>query len=232
MRNNKDNNVALRSSENILSPSSLRASETVANQCSVDGGAKSEVNETALSTLPNAREIAEFIVLEARINLKSDSFYEIQKKINFFRFSKNQAPAKRILSLFEAMNLFAALVGYKKPWDHKKIIRDKWGEYSILFGVKIAYDVWSNIHYGFIGIKLGFNPELLLRAAGLAQFMEGAVDRAWIERYVAQELPLMEAFDDPRDQTAIKIGIGLGQKLDDLTLSSLIAAIRERIGWI
>ncbi|MCP2169713.1 polymorphic toxin type 44 domain-containing protein [Goodfellowiella coeruleoviolacea] len=59
------------------------------------------------------------------------------------------------------------------PWDHKPILEDRYGmetknEYDLKVpgqNKKVSYDIWSNIHYGYVGRSAGFPSELLERAA-------------------------------------------------------------------
>ncbi|RDU58964.1 hypothetical protein CQA53_11710, partial [Helicobacter didelphidarum] len=54
-----------------------------------------------------------------------------------------------------------------------------------------GYDIWSNIHYGYIGKAVGFSEIELLSGAGVAQ--DGC--------------PSITSFcDDPKDSEAIKLG--------------------------
>lgn len=63
----------------------------------------------------------------------------------------------------EALVLWTERVGQNRPWDHKPIIREtiggirhKQGDYEYF------YDIWSNIHYGYVGMAAGFSETLLL----------------------------------------------------------------------
>jgi len=78
---------------------------------------------------------------------------------------------------------FASLVGPGRQWDHKGPILDLLDEglqegtcptdlcslTITLCGACYDYDVFSNIHYGYIGSVAGFRPALLLAAPVLVQ---------------------------------------------------------------
>ncbi|NMO50688.1 RHS repeat protein [Actinoplanes sp. TBRC 11911] len=77
----------------------------------------------------------------------------------------------------EALFQWAALVGAGKKWDHKsKIIAmlgmdpdDKHDRYTEVPGTgeRVYFDIWSNIHYGYVGRKIGFTAaELQAGASG------------------------------------------------------------------
>lgn len=106
-----------------------------------------------------------------------------------------------------ACNLFRKYVSYEKPWDHKDYIREAYGHNSILKGKIISYDVWSNIHYGYVGRSVGFSETVLLAGAGYAQLWNSGGYDGWLLRALQQN-PL-SAMDDPRDQEAIKLGVKL-----------------------
>ena len=63
-------------------------------------------------------------------------------------------------------------------------------------------DAPGNILYGQLGTAFGFSQELLLRAAGFAQFMAGTNEPEW-GHYLGDE----PYGDDPYDQFCIKVGI-------------------------
>ena len=77
------------------------------------------------------------------------------------------------------------------------------------------YDIWSNIHYGYVGLAVGFNEWELKNAAGAAQISDNTVpkdkDKGEFDR-----LDFLASFDDPKDQEAIKIGFRL---FDDYKLN-------------
>ena len=60
-------------------------------------------------------------------------------------------------------------------------------------------DIWGNIHYGFIGAALGFTQFELLVGAGFAHGRQHAFT---LDQFQSN-------FDDPKDQSAIKMGIDL-----------------------
>ena len=61
------------------------------------------------------------------------------------------------------------------------------------------FDVWSNIHYGYVGLACGFTEDILLNGAGLAQFLDN----------------FTIAGDAPDDIMSIKLGFNLYKKYGD-----------------
>ena len=86
------------------------------------------------------------------------------------------------------------------PWDHKAQIRKNFGKWQqIGIDYFYFYDIWSNIHYGYIGRLVGFSQTELKLGAGAAQIVARTSSPEWSS----------SNFDDPSDQAAILIGITL-----------------------
>jgi len=73
-----------------------------------------------------------------------------------------------------AYALWADIVGPGQPWDHKpvlqKMLKDVWNSGWHKSGAyEYFYDIWSNIHYGYVGVAVGFTPDELINGAGIAQ---------------------------------------------------------------
>ncbi len=104
--------------------------------------------------------------------------------------------------------LWAGLVGSDQDWDHKPIILGKgWGKWHPYKGYAYRYDIWSNIHFGYIARVIGFSDIEMLAGAGVAQIgdylnpkKEGTFDIRWLLRSFG---------DDPYDAEAIRVGFAL-----------------------
>lgn len=183
----------------------------------LDAALAPKANEVATGP-PDAQEIVDYIVKEMVANTSSQSpdFIRVKDLFREFRESTG-APALRVTALIRSLYEFINLVGYERKWDQKSFIRGTWGKVSLLFGAQIDYDIWSNIHYGFVGRQIGFNPEVLLTAAGYAQAANSikratfsGISRKWFERWLnGQVTYLGQALDDPADQAAITMGMQL-----------------------
>ena len=101
------------------------------------------------------------------------------------------------------------------PWDHKPKIRKQFhprvpnGEqvWHRLDQFDYFYDIWSNIHYGYVGIACGFSKSGLLDGAGLEQIGSDVLrGRMPSSRPGVQGA---RSYDDPSDQESILIGINL-----------------------
>jgi hypothetical protein len=76
-----------------------------------------------------------------------------------------------------ALLAWTAKVMQGSDWDHKTTIpvkfhpRDPKAQHWHLYGDTLYYyDVWSNLHYGYVGAAAGFSDAALLDGAGLEQF--------------------------------------------------------------
>lgn len=121
-----------------------------------------------------------------------------------------------------ALAIWTERVGQNRPWDHKPIIRKtiggvwhKQGKYEYF------YDIWSNVHYGYVGRAGGLSESVLLDGAGGEQIISDVLRKA---QEVATkpkkqwELPGpnrsadidgLRAWDDAPDRISISIGVNL-----------------------
>ncbi|AZG84872.1 hypothetical protein N032_03845 [Pseudomonas syringae pv. pisi str. PP1] len=125
----------------------------------------------------------------------------------------------------KAFAIWAERVGQNRPWDHKPIIRrtiggvwHKQGKYEYF------YDIWSNVHYGYIGMAGGLSESALLDGAGAEQIISDAgrkVDEVFTKPKAQWELPGpnrsgdvdgLRAWDDAPDRLSISIGVKLYQQ--------------------
>jgi len=76
-----------------------------------------------------------------------------------------------------AMMKWKEMVGYDQPWDHKEQLKKAFGDWSLdgKRGMLYHYDIWSNIHYGYVGRAAGFPDWVLLAGAGYAQALNDHV---------------------------------------------------------
>lgn len=108
-------------------------------------------------------------------------------------------------------------------WDHKSVIiqlqnSQKWACDSTT-GLKFMYDIWSNIHYGFVGRFVGFTEFELINGAGYAQICDNKKPLwEWTTAYVVNrfvdigDADILGGFDDAEDTQAIKVGFSLYNK--------------------
>lgn len=111
-----------------------------------------------------------------------------------------------------ALLMWTRNVMQSAKWDHKPFIRSHFRSISTQSGVwhrydatDYFYDIWSNIHYGYVGAAAGFDDSALLDGAGLEQIgtdvLRGRLPQA------TPGVNGLRAFDDASDRTAISMGI-------------------------
>jgi hypothetical protein len=119
------------------------------------------------------------------------------------------APA-RVGGFWGAYLLFAIQVRPNGPWDHKPMLREMlsigsgWDDqYYPIRGDEnneYFYDIWSNIHFGYVGASIGFSRETLQLFANLEKYAP-----PWLKplaRRIAGQY-------DPSDEISVNIGIDL-----------------------
>ena len=177
--------------------------------------------------------LAEYIQEEMVTNMNSQECLTIKKYNYDFWYG---SPLDIIKNKKMAYRLWKDLVAAGKIWDHKAEIFDDYGEWSCnkdkTKPLKYGFDIWSNIHYGFVGKHAGFLELELLNGAGYAQIGDNNKSlkswETWKEYLKSRTVDLGDAdflggFDDPKDQQAIKIGFRLyDNHKDALTIEHII----------
>ncbi|MFM0737754.1 polymorphic toxin type 44 domain-containing protein [Paraburkholderia xenovorans] len=138
-----------------------------------------------------------------------------------------------------AYQMWAERVAPNRPWDHKPIIQKTlkakgifnhgWQKYG---QDDYFYDIWSNIHYGYVGVAIGFSAGELIKGAGLAQAASDAgrdlshVRWPTIQNH-QQNGSWPASADDVPDHISIQLGIDLyaAAKPDALTTELLLDRI-------
>lgn len=138
-----------------------------------------------------------------------------------------------------AYQMWADRVAPNRPWDHKPIIRHAlqakgnfnrgWQKYG---QDDYFYDIWSNIHYGYVGVAVGFSASELIGGAGLAQAASDASRDVSHGRWpTMQNHPengtWPSSADDVPDHISIQLGIDLyaSAKPNELTTDLLLRKI-------
>ncbi|WP_026286341.1 polymorphic toxin type 44 domain-containing protein [Pseudomonas umsongensis] len=176
--------------------------------------------------------LANYIASEMNTNIHDSAVLEMKELINY----DTSNAAKEFLKLpwyarlagpqdfntiawtkkLEAMVIWTKKVGQDMDWDHKpklrKLfpgVRHKQGKFDYF------YDIWSNIHYGYVGVAGGISESVLLDGAGVEQI--GSDTKRWFEdrqknpgpHLTASLFDGLRAFDDVADRVSISIGVKL-----------------------
>jgi hypothetical protein len=175
-------------------------------------------------------QVASYIAGEMNRNITHPSVLKMKKLLSFDAAAENAefqklplyarlAPpnfqAIALANTVTAMGLWAERVGQNRPWDHKVTIGQKFGgPWQKQGQVDYFYDIWSNIHYGYVGRYGGLSEEVLLDGAGLEQVASDSLRKIqkWNERqgpHRTADIEGMRAWDDIGDRVSISIGVKL-----------------------
>ena len=116
------------------------------------------------------------------------------------------------------------------PWDHKphigKFFPARHPYHHLYHGRTYYYDIWSNIHYGYVGRACGFTRGELLDGAGLEQIASNLLRGA--SPTAEPGVVGLRRFDDASDRHAIQIGTDLYPQMP--SVASLLQIITRTPG--
>lgn len=208
------------------------------NSTTPDTKKTQQISQQCPHTVDGAIEVAKYIVDEIKRNIKSDTAKSIQellirwKSPQWYDAMGGSNPAKLYTS---ALGLWGLKVAPGMDWDHKpKIYENKSlkkvtvhrpldannknsqlskSHFHKYKGYDYYYDIWSNIHYGYMGLSVGFTEEELIDGSDLQQIMN----------------PNTKGSDTIEDKFSIKIGINLcknfGRNANKLTYQDILAVL-------
>lgn len=190
-----------------------------------------EKTEPVVCTHPDMmEELASYIADEMNRNIHHSSVskmkellsYDVAEETRKFMalpwYAQSGASSPQVIGAANAavaMTLWAAKVGQGMDWDHKKkipkVIGGVWhkqGDYNYF------YDIWSNIHYGYVGRAGGLSESVLSDGAGVEQIASESIRKIkdWEERQwpdATEGVDGMRAYDDDPDRISINIGLEL-----------------------
>ncbi|KTC13427.1 hypothetical protein AO391_15360 [Pseudomonas marginalis ICMP 9505] len=175
-------------------------------------------------------QVANYIAGEMNRNITHPSVLKMKKLTSFdaaaenakfqklpwyARLSPPDFQAMELGNTVAAMALWAERVGQNRPWDHKVTIGQQFGgPWQKQGQVDYFYDIWSNIHYGYVGRAGGLSEGVLLDGAGLEQIASDSIRKVqnWGERkgpHRSADIDGMRAWDDIGDRVSISIGVKL-----------------------
>ncbi|CAM0553623.1 hypothetical protein EHLJMEHL_03720 [Vreelandella titanicae] len=96
-------------------------------------------------------------------------------------------------------------------------------------GYEYFYDIWSNIHYGYVGRYIGFSEDALLDGAGLAQYASDITEFKWPENRSDTNGSGLRRFDDVTDYLSVRLGISMFERFtpQEITGSLLMNEITQ-----
>ncbi len=140
-----------------------------------------------------------------------------------------------------AFKMFYDAVKSDAVWDHKRYLNDKGTWYNHTDGYSYYFDIWANLHYGYIGRYVGFHAAILLEAAGLAQVGSDLRTKSGFRNLANKMIALQvtpgvqtfQELDNQGDQLSIRLGIELFRRhpTPNANLTSEIVAMVETARW-
>lgn len=169
------------------------------------------------------KRIAELNAFSADACIADFSKLPLWRQILGAGIEPNQCVEMQISYRTAALITWALKVRQNGDWDHKPRIAASFhprvaagNQHWHLYGnVLYYYEVWSNLHYGYVGTAAGFSETVLLDGAGLEQ-IGSDLTRLNIPAK-SPSISGLRAWDAPADREAITIGIRLH---------------RQKSGWI
>ncbi|HDC4544803.1 polymorphic toxin type 44 domain-containing protein [Enterobacter cloacae] len=222
------------------SASSLATSPATIPAVTTTGQSSDLKNKPHCQHTDGAIKVADYILKEIKTNVRSQTAETIrylidEDTLNQRRDEWNNLPFYAKLAQYPKPDLPAAMaIWYQtvktgSTWDHKPIIRKKFKSVAVTRPLEskqmsesyyhkykeydFYLDVWSNIHYGYVGLSVGFSEGLLLKGSTWEQNMTpGAMGEDTLD-----------------DITSMKIGFKLyhrfGKYAEKLTSQHILEAL-------
>ncbi|MEU6310763.1 polymorphic toxin type 44 domain-containing protein [Streptomyces sp. NPDC047014] len=201
-----------------------QALESVVVDGNMSDGTIGGFNAAAIPVIPptgTARSEQKFtdaekwIFDEMKKNSKSDDVSQIRHlldKPEWYEFGRNYGG-----DVTAALAMWGAKVAPGQDWDHKPQIQERYDlkhrdDYFFKqpgTNREVFYDIYSNVHYGYVGRAAGFDADTLIKGASLGE-------------------TIITGDDDQGDQITMRVGIGLYEKYgDNLTEEQLRQGIND-----
>ncbi|MET9293862.1 polymorphic toxin type 44 domain-containing protein [Streptomyces sp. NPDC003077] len=189
------------------------------------GGNKSDFNPTVVTRIDEAEKYMKsekrftdaetYIFSEMKTNMKSDEVRAIQALLRppkWYEIGRN--PGSETTA---ALTMWFAKVAPHQDWDHKPKLTERYDlKKSDDFYFKqpnsqkeVFYDIYSNIHYGYVGRAAGFDQKTLIEGASVGESM-------------------FTGDDDEGDQITMRVGMELYDKYgENMTQEQLHQGIQD-----
>ncbi|AZC51614.1 hypothetical protein C4K35_4035 [Pseudomonas chlororaphis subsp. piscium] len=157
-------------------------------------------------------------VIKMKELLSYDTVAETRKYMDLPWYAQAGATSPQAIAAANgaaAMAIWTERVGQNRPWDHKPKIYAKFGDYYCKQGkYDYYYDIWSNVHYGYVGRAGGLSESVLSDGAGIEQIASDSIRKVldWEKRrgpHATEGVDGARAYDDAQDRISISIGTQL-----------------------
>lgn len=195
-----------------------------------------------------AVDIAEYMVVEIQTNAQSDQAKrmienntysanqqlkewreETNKQNSFVKLLRHAAQPDfyqiQLAAQGAALLIWTERVAQNHPWDHKPKIAQQFPTqgHSTRYHHKYKrfeyyYDIWSNIHYGYMGAYCQFSESVLLDGAGLEQIGTDVFRGQSPTNRSTSNGSGLRQYDDTTDHLSVRIGISLYKQYPAPTL--------------
>jgi hypothetical protein len=207
------------------------------NICPTPNGLPITSNPKSALYLDELTPIAEYMSREINLNLRSKEVRAMKRLNNYpayYRANKDKMVellggwANSRLMEFHvdhlvtyeakaaAMAIWTKMVAQGQKWDHKPVVRRCFQprspggqDFHAWKDRRYFLDIWSNIHYGYIGIASGFSEAMLLDGAGLEQIGSDFLNGIFFEKKIDIPTGRLRDYDDDNDRFSIELGIKL-----------------------
>ena len=151
----------------------------------------------------DVQEIIDAHKRSRNFNAEAQKYYADAKDDPWYKFLVTSAKISTASELSEAGNIarlealarWTLLVRQNGPWDHKPKLREMYEKMSVPRGSygrmgrafhfpirgdvfhEFYYDIWSNIHFGYVGTKAGFDEQTLQGARLRASPAQGRMTK-------------------------------------------------------
>lgn len=187
---------------------------TVRSAASSDDGPRDHEGQVGMTHLRRHRdegerryrETMDYIYREMRANANSEAVDAIRTHMHFNR--NTSAFAWRLRGLWMWKEQVCAA---KCPWDHKPALNrmfDMTSEIERYWPVPgrrqaVYYDIWSNLHFGYVGRKAGIGRTTLQKGAAASDRATGVTDRGDVAS-VDAGMDLFDKYGDNLTKTQLE----------------------------
>jgi hypothetical protein len=210
------------------------------NICPTPNGLPITSNPKSALYLDELTPIAEYMSREINLNLRSKEVRAMKRLNNYpayYRANKDKMVEllggwadSRLMEFHvdhlvnyeakaAAMAIWTKMVAQDSTWDHKPIVRRCFQprspggqDFHAWKDRRYFLDIWSNIHYGFVGAASGFGEKMLLDGAGLEQIVSDLVNRRLPRATGKREILRFRNFDHKNDRVCVTLGMALFEK--------------------
>jgi hypothetical protein len=211
--------------EKATAANALVDPKAAATQPDAKPGPKPEAEPVACKDPDEMEGLANYIAGEMNRNILSPEVLRMQRLNNYDPAAADReapqltglgGPAARALNKYRdtatSWVIWASKVGPHMDWDHKPKLRKLFvGVYHKQGAYDYFYDIWSNIHYGYVGVIGGMSESELLDGAGAAQFLSDATTKAG-PHTTASPWTEPRSWDDVADRVSIQVGMKLAKQ--------------------